>query len=264
MIARAGTLARLSRFIEAPRTQRAIVAVIIVNALVMGLETSPTVMESVGDLLIALDRAALAIFVVEIAAKLLVYRWSFFRGAWNVFDFLVVGVALVPAGQSLSVLRALRVLRVLRLVSMIPKMRLVVQALLGAIPAMGSVIALLALVYYVCAVMATKLFGPAFDAWFGTVGRSLYSLFQIMTLESWSMGIVRPVLEVYPYAWVFFVAFILVTSFAVLNLFIAIIVNSMHDAAQADLESRAPDTRALIEEIRALRREVEALRDERR
>lgn len=254
---------RLRIFIEADWTQRVIIAVILVNGIVIGLETSPTAMAAAGGFLRALDTAALAVFVVEIAIKLIVYRLSFFKTAWNNFDFIIVAISLIPAGQGLTVLRALRILRALRLMSMVPKMRLVVQALLGAIPAMGSVIALLGLVFYVAAVMATKFFGAEFDPWFGTVGRSLFSLFQIMTLESWSMGIVRPVLEVYPYAWLFFVPFILITTFAVLNLFIAIIVNSMHDATQDDEQQHRADMHDIASEIAKLRTEIEALRRER-
>jgi voltage-gated sodium channel len=128
---------------------------------------------------------------------------------------------------------------------------------------MGSVCLLLVLVFYVASVMATKLFGSDFDAWFGTVGRSAYSLFQIMTLESWSMGIVRPVMELYPYAWAFFVPFILIVTFAVLNLFIAIIVNSMHEVAREETEEIAAGHDAVLvdltAEIAELRREVAAL-----
>jgi voltage-gated sodium channel len=230
---------RLRAFIEASATRRAIVAVIIVNAIVIGLETSPTAMAAAGDLLRALDTLALTVFVAEIGIKLIVYRAGFFREPWNLFDFAIVAVSLAPASEGMSVLRALRILRALRLISAVPRMRIVVQALLQAIPGMGSVVALLCLVFYVTAVMATKLFGDDFDAWFGTIGRSAYTLFQIMTLESWSMGIVRPVMDVHPYAWIFFVPFILIVTFAVLNLFIAIIVNSMHDAAASDAETRA-------------------------
>lgn len=253
-------LSALRAFIEAEATQRFIIAVIIVNALVIGLETSPTAMGAAGEVLYALDLAALAIFVAEIGIKLVVYRFGFFRSAWNVFDFLIVAVALIPAGEGLTVLRALRVLRAFRLLSTIPKMRLVVEALLGAIPAMGSVVALLALVFYVFAVMATKLFGAEFAQWFGSVGRSLYSLFQIMTLESWSTAIVRPVMDLYPHAWVFFVAFILITTFAVLNLFIAIIVNSMHNAAQPDEAKREAVLEQLAIEVTRLREEIVALK----
>ncbi|MEL6875433.1 MAG: ion transporter, partial [Pseudomonadota bacterium] len=145
------------------------------------------------------------------------------------------------------------------LVSAMPKMRKVVQGLFAAIPSMGTVILLLGLVFYIAAVMATKLFGAEFPQWFGSIGASLYSLFQIMTLESWSMGIVRPIMEVYPWAWAFFVPFVLVTSFVVLNLFIAIIVNAMHE--EADEEQTAQRDEILVE-IRALRQDVASMRNE--
>ncbi len=251
-----GFRARLGRFIESPRAQGFIIAVILANAVVLGLETWPAAMATAGGLLLALDRIALAIFVIEIALKLVAHGPRFFRSGWNVFDFTIVAIALVPAGEGLAVLRALRILRALRLVSVVPSMRKVVEGLLRAIPAMGSVVALLGLVFYVAAVMATKLFGAAFPDWFGSVGASLYSLFQIMTLESWSMGIVRPVMEVAPWAWLFFVPFILVTSFMVLNLFIAIIVTAMTEGE----EPKAPVAiKELAEEIRALRAELLAL-----
>ena len=254
---------RLRTFIEAPVTQNVIIAVIVANAIVLGLETSPTAMAAAGGLLRALDLIALAVFVVEIGLKLVVYRLSFFRNAWNVFDFIIVAIALMPAGQGLSVLRALRILRALRLMSMVPKMRVVVQALLSAIPSMGSVIALLLLVFYVAAVMATKLFGAAFPDWFGSIGESLYSLFQIMTLESWSMGIVRPVMDAFPWAWAFFVPFILITSFTVLNLFIAIIVNAMHEAAAEEETEQQVQIAEMLQEVKALRADMAELKKDR-
>ena len=248
---------KLQRLIESSRFEWTIRAVIIINAIVLGLETVPSVMRDYGGILAALDKAAIAVFVVEIALKLYVYRLRFFASGWNIFDLLIVGVALVPASQQVSVLRALRILRVLRLISVVPSMRQVVQGLLGAIPSMGTVIALLSLIFYISAVMATKLFGQAFPQWFGTIGESFYSLFQIMTLESWSMGIVRPVMEQFPYAWAFFVPFILATSFIVLNLFIAIIVTAMEHESN---EEAVHEREEILNEIRALRREVAELK----
>ncbi|MFO7483255.1 ion transporter [Oceanibaculum nanhaiense] len=257
---------RLKGFIESGAFQNFIIGVIIVNAITLGLETSATAMNLAGPVLIVLDRIALSIFIIEIVLKLVVYRLRFFRDAWNIFDFLVVGVTLMPAGEGLSVLRSLRILRVLRLISVVPSLRKVVHALLRAIPGMGSVVALLSLVFYVAAVMATKLFGASFPDWFGSIGASFYTLFQVMTLESWSMGIVRPVMEVYPYAWLFFIIFILLTTFAVLNLFIAIIVDAMAQEHHAEEgETRAAlggDHHEIIAEIRALKEEVAALRRE--
>ncbi len=258
----------LKNLVESRWFSNFVTTVIIINAITLGLETWPDAMSRYGTVLAVLDTSALAVFVVEIALKLWVYRLGFFKNGWNVFDFTIVSIALIPSAGPLSVLRALRILRVLRLVSVVPQMRTVVGALLSALPGMGSIVAVLLLVFYVAAVMATKLFGEAFPVWFGSVGESMYSLFQIMTLESWSMGIVRPVMDVYPYAWVFFVPFVIVTSFAVLNLFIALIVNSMNKVHADDLERHEQaetlahsEREHLLQEVLALRSEVRMLND---
>ncbi len=274
-----GLRAHACRIVTAVSFQNFITGVILVNAITLGLETSNEAMAAAGGLLHALDRIALAIFVVELALKLFAWRLRFFRDGWNVFDLLIVGIALVPAAGALSVLRALRILRILRLLSVVPSMRRVVSSLLGALPGMGSIIAVLFLVYYVSGVLATKLYGDSFPDWFGTIGASMYTLFQIMTLESWSMGIVRPVMEVHPYAWVFFLPFIVLTSFMVLNLFIAIIVGSMqalHDAEmakateareaaahreRAEIEARAhAERKETAELVRSMHNELRELR----
>ncbi len=221
---------KTAALLETPRVSNFIVAVIIFNAIILGMETSKTIMAAAGPLILLLDKVCLAIFVAELAAKLFAQRLQFFRSGWNIFDFIIVGVSLVPGNGGLSVLRALRILRVLRVISVVPSLRRVVEGFVTALPGMGSVFLLMGIVFYIGAVMATKLFGESFPQWFGTLGESGYSLFQIMTLESWSMGIVRPVMEVYPYAWAFFVPFIMVTTFAVVNLLVGLIVNSMQDA----------------------------------
>lgn len=273
---------RLRSLIGSPAAERFIIGLIIVNAITLGLETVPAVMERAGPLLVAFDRAVIAIFAVEIALRLLVHRLGFFRDPWSVFDFAVVAVAMVPATEGFQVLRALRVLRVLRMITVIPSLKRVVGALAAALPGMGAIFALLGLIFYVFSVMATRLFGASFPDWFGSIGASAYSLFQIMTLESWSMGIVRPVMQVYPYAWAFFVPFILCATFIMLNLFIGIIVSAMqseHESQVAEERARLDaehhrlvseaeaarhaahaDTQALSAEIKLLRRELRELR----
>ena len=255
---------RLRAFIEMPRVQRSIILLILVNAAILGLETSPSMIASAGAFMLALDKVILAVFVVEIAVRLYVYRLGFWRDPWSVFDFSVVAIALVPATGPFAVLRALRVLRVLRLLTMVPSMRKVVGALLAAIPGLGSIALVLMIIYYVSAVIATNLFAAAYPDWFGTIGDSLYTLFQIMTLESWSMGISRPVMEQFPYAWAFFIPFILIATFTMLNLFIAIIVNAMQSYSEKDHQETVQaiqDTQAQIEgdvceEVRRLRGEL--------
>lgn len=222
--------ARIGAFIDAPRVQNAVIAVILLNAVVLGMETSDGLMNRFGTVILAVDKFCLGVFIVEILAKLIARGLRFFRSGWNVFDFLIVGIALMPGAGGLSVLRALRILRVLRVISVAPRLRRVVEGFITALPGMGSVFLLMAIIFYIGSVMATKLFGDSFPEWFGDLGLSAYSLFQIMTLESWSMGIVRPVMEIYPQAWLFFVPFIMVTTFAVVNLLVGLIVNSMQDA----------------------------------
>ena len=255
---------RLKALLSSRRFETAITILIVVNAITLGLETVPEAMTRFGALLVALDRAILAVFVIEVTARFVAWRLDFFRDPWRIFDLLVVGVALLPATGSLSMLRALRILRVLRIIGMVPSLKRVVGGLVGALPGMGSIMLLLALVFYVFSVMATKLYGENFPEWFGTIPASAYSLFQIMTLESWSMGIVRPVMEVHPMAWAFFLPFILCTTFTVLNLFIGIIVSAMqaeHDAeASADREAMATEQGAMLEELKAIRKDLAALR----
>jgi voltage-gated sodium channel len=251
---------RLQNWLESRMFERFIITVIVINAIGLGLETSPAIMAAIGPAVQVIDRIAIAIFVVEIALKLFAYRLGFFRNGWNIFDLAIVSAALIPAGEQFSVLRALRILRALRLISVVPSMRKVIVGLFKAIPSIGTVIVMLVLLFYISAVMATKLFGQAFPEWFGNLGLSLYSLFQIMTLESWSMGIVRPVMEVYPYAWAFFVPFILLTSFIVLNLFIGVIVNAMAEATEDEAHS---EREMILIELRGLREDVAALRKER-
>ncbi|SDX38733.1 voltage-gated sodium channel [Ruegeria halocynthiae] len=231
-----GITQRLLTMIEAPAFGRFITGVIIFNAVLLGMETSPTLMEAAGPLIVTLDSICLAIFVAEIGMKLVATGRKFFTNGWNIFDFIIVGIALVPGGAGLSVLRALRILRVLRVISVAPRLRRVVEGFISALPGMASVFLLMAILFYIGAVISTKLFSGTFPDWFGDLGLSAYTLFQIMTLESWSMGIVRPVMEVYPYAWLFFVPFIMVTTFAVVNLLVGLIVNSMQDAHHAEDE----------------------------
>ena len=251
----------IRRLIESIRFQNFILAVILLNAVLLGLETYDNVMVAAGGLIRALDLLCLVIFIVEISLKLFVQRLSFFRSGWNLFDFTVVAMALVPGGTGFRVLRAIRILRVLRVISAAPRLRRVVEGFISALPGMASVFLLMALIFYIGAVIATRLFGPEFPEWFGTLGLSAYTLFQIMTLESWSMGIVRPVMEMQPYAWVFFVPFILLTTFAVVNLLVGLIVNSMQDAHHEEDIERTDNHR---DEVMARLEAIEALLKEQR
>ncbi|MDG1372789.1 MAG: ion transporter [Paracoccaceae bacterium] len=255
---------KLKTFINAPLTERFIIALIVINAITLGLETSEWTMARYGGLLVWIDSIILAVFVAELAIRLITDFKGFWRDPWRIFDFVVIAIALLPATGPLAVLRAFRILRVLRLVTKLESMRRVIMGLLRALPGMGTIVMLLLLIFYIFAVISTKLFADAFPEWFSTIGASAYTLFQIMTLESWSMGIVRPVMEVFPYAWLLFLPFIITTAFAVLNLFIGVIVDAMqteHEAeARGERDAMREDTKAILSEIKALREEVATLK----
>ncbi len=254
---------KLKTFIEDSRVQRFIITLIIINAITLGMETSDDIMSQWGGLILTIDSLILTIFVIEITIRLIVHRFSFFRDPWSVFDFIIVGIALIPASGPLEVLRALRVLRVLRLLTMVPSMKRVVGGMLSALPGLASVAGIMAIIFYVAAVIATNLYKDTFPEWFGSLATSSYTLFQVMTLESWSMGIVRPIMEVHPHAWLFFLPFILVATFTVLNLIMGVIVN----AIQEEQHSEFTDTQKAITdntsaESQALHQEITILRDE--
>ncbi len=259
---RSGWRVALARRVEAPGVQRWIVGVILVNAAILGLETSASARAAAGGWLRLADALCLAVFVAELMAKILAYRLLFWRNPWNVFDFLVVAVALVPGAGVWAVLRGLRVLRVLRLLTVVPQLRRVVAAFLHAIPGLFGVVAVMLIFFYTAGVLATNLFGGTHPQWFGTLGGSLYSLFQVMTLESWSMGIVRPLMESHPWAWAFFVPFIVIATFTILNLFIGIIVSTMQELStvpEAGVSKRelAEALGRIEQDLQALRRQVE-------
>jgi voltage-gated sodium channel len=250
----------IRRIIEDKRTERLVIILIVINAITLGLETSKTVMDNFGSLLWYIDHVILYIFVAELAARIAVHRLNFFKDPWSLFDFAVVAIALIPATGSLSVLRALRILRVLRLITAIPSLRKVVAGLVSAMPGMGSIGLLLLLIFYVFAVMGTKLFGETNPELFGNLGTTAYTLFQAMTFDDWSNGIVKPLTEKdHPYAWFFVIMFMGVSVFVVLNLFIGVVVTALDEVTSEGKPKPVPAD-VVLAELKALREDVAALR----
>jgi voltage-gated sodium channel len=250
---------RLRSLVEHRWFQRVVLAVIIANAVVLGLETS-IVAGPPDEVLQVLDDLMLWFFVIEIALRLVAHGPRFFRDPWSVFDLLVVGVALIPATGPMSVLRALRILRVLRLADSVPSMKRVVNGLVAAVPGMGSVGALLVLVMYVSVVIATNLYGTVAEEHFGDLGTTAFTLFQVMTGEAWP-DIAADVMVHEPSAWIFFVVFILVVSFAVLNLFIAVVVSGMESIEELAEHEEESDAK-VMDELRAIRAQLATLQAE--
>jgi len=267
--------ARMARLVVSARFQQAVTALILLNAVTLGLETSETLMARHGAFLQLLDQILLWLFTAELLLRIYAFRGRFFRDPWGIFDLVVICIAWAPSSGDLAVLRSLRVLRVLRLVSVMPSLRNVVEAMLGALPGMGSIVLLMGLMFYVFGVMATKLYGAVLPEKFGTLGDSIFTLFQLMTLEGWVEDIVKPAMEHQPWAWLFFMPFIVLSTFVVLNLFLGVIVESIQTlreeresadaaAAQAATDAAASaahaDSQTLLTEVRALRAEIAALR----
>ncbi|MDQ7816475.1 MAG: ion transporter [Melioribacteraceae bacterium] len=253
---------KIKVFSESARFQNFIIGLIIFNSITIGLETSDQIMTSFGSTLLLIDRIILAIFVVEIGLKLYAYRLSFFRSGWNIFDFTIVAIALLPASGALAVLRSLRIFRSLRLIKNVPKLRFIVESLFHSLPSLLWIFVLLALVFYVFAVIGTKLFSAEFPAWFGTLGASMFSLFQIMTLEGWA-EISRAVMEKYPLANIYFILFILLASYTTLNIFIAIVVNTMSEVQKKISTENVDRIETLIQdENEELRNDIKLLKEQ--
>lgn len=254
---------KLKSLIESNAFTTFIMVLIVINAVTLALETSPSIVAAIGPALSIFDKLVLAIFGFELAAKLAIYRAGFFKSGWNIFDLIVVGIALIPASGPFAVIRALRVFRVLRLVSLLPQMRRVVEALIYSLPGMASITMLMGVVFFVAAVITTSIFGPAHPAYFGTLGDSLFTLFAVMTLEGWA-DIAREVQATHPYAYLFFVPFIIISVFAVLNLFIAVLTNSMQELHkvehQEDVALVEEGKGGVVAEIAKLREEIRNLR----
>ena len=233
---------RIKSFVENVRFQNFIMVLIILNGITMGLETSKEIVESFSSFFYIFDKLVITIFTIEILLRIYAHRLEFFKDSWSLFDFTIVAISLVPSTGGFEIFRILRVLRLFRLIAVVPQMRKIVLALISVIPGMLSIAALLALFFYIFAIMATQLYADTFPQWFGSLGESFYTLFQIMTLESWSMGIVRPVMEIHPLAWMFFVPFIFMVTFIMVNLIVAIVVDAMN-------EINNDETKSVVSEI---------------
>jgi len=254
----------IKKIVESSPFQNFIIALIILNGITMGLETSKSFMAYGSSFIYLFDKFVITVFTIEILLRITTYRFAFFKDPWSLFDFVVVGISLVPSSAGFGILRILRVLRLFRLVTVVPQMRKIVSALINVIPGMLSIASLMILFFYVFAIMATNLYGESFPLWFGTLGESFYTLFQIMTLESWSMGIVRPVMEVHPLAWIFFVPFIFIVTFVMINLIVAVVVDAMaiinKEEEQHIVEAVKENESSLQDEISQLRKEIDELK----
>ncbi len=254
----------IPRLVESHKFQNFIMGLIVLNGITMGFETSKSLALEYATFFSLFNTFVITVFTIEIILRISVYKTSFFKDPWSLFDFVIVAISLVPTSAGFEIFRVLRVLRLFRLITVVPQMKKIIVALLSVIPGIGAIAGLLTLFFYIFAIMSTQLFGEKFPEWFGTLGESFYTLFQVMTLESWSMGIVRPIMEAYPLAWVFFVPFIFLSTFIIINLIIAIVVDAMNEMNTSEEESIVQEIHssdnAMQQEILNLRQDIQELK----
>lgn len=270
---------KFREFVDGRLFSNFILVVIIINAVLLGLQTSKTVMENMGGVLEIVDEIFLGIFILEMILKIIAYGLSYFKDGWNWFDMIIILLSVLSSLSFLSAFRVFRIFRVfrslkamrgMRMMSSLRHLRVIVQAIGRSIPSIAWTALLLVLIYYIFSIIGVSMFGEEFPDWFGNIGKSMYTLFQVMTLESWSMGISRPVMEVFSYAWMYFVPFVLISSFIVMNVVVGIVVNAISEVAEAtkiekktaeaEQEELPADNNAKIaEEIAEVRKHLEEL-----
>lgn len=224
----------LTKFIENKWTQRFILFVIIFNSIILGMMTSTNLMNEYENLLYLLCDICVWLFTIELGIKLYAYKKEFFKDGWNIFDFIIVAISWIPTGgvfSSFRVFRILRTLRALRLITQLEKLRVIVQAIIDSIPNVSWACVLLLLIFYIFAIMGTTLFAQDFPVEFGTLGKSLFTMFQLTTLEAWP-DIARNVIDKFPFAWIYFVSFIVISSFIVMNVIVGVVVNAIGDISE--------------------------------
>ncbi len=257
----AGFRRTLGDVVDHPIVQRVVVFVLLLNALTLGLDTSPDIMAKYGDVIDRINATIPFIFVLEVGSRFIARGGKFFRETWNIFDVVIISISFLPSGSAFSALRALRVLRVLHVISLVPRMRHVVAAMIRSLPQIGSILALLIIMSYISAVIVTHLYGEFYPELFGTIGLSMLTLFQLMTLEGWAAEVVRPVMETHPFSVFLFIPYMLMTAFAILNLFTAVLVDSMQILQQNYTYERTEQQTAQImaTELTSLKVDIERL-----
>ncbi|KAB8129932.1 ion transporter [Gracilibacillus oryzae] len=250
----------LRKFVMDTRFNRFITGLIIINAILIGIETYPGVYSNNYTLFFTLDVIILAIFTIEVLLKIAVLRKGFFHNFWNIFDLIIVlGSVILYSTPFVSVLRIFRVLRVFRTISTVPTLRRIVTALFMAIPTISSVLLIMAIIFYVYAILGTSFYREISPEYFGDIFLSSVTLFQIFTLESWASGIFRPIFEQSPSSWFYFISFIIITTFIMINLIVGEIVNNAQKLSE-NIEEESDEIKREIHEISALRKEIEEVK----
>ena len=262
---------KLKKFVESSVFQNIILVVIVINSTVLGLQTSSSINDSIGDILSVIDIICLGIFIVEMLLKMVAYKFfGYFKNGWNWFDFIIVMTSVLSGLAILSSFRILRVFRVFRslkglrgfkMVSSLKPLQIIISVIGKSIPGISWTALLLLIIYYIFSIIGVSQFGEVFPDWFGNIPKAMYTLFQVMTLESWSMGISRPVMAEFSYAWAYFVPFVLISAFVMMNVVVGIVVNAISEVAEYNKKEEHEEngTADIKAEIDAVKEHLEKL-----
>ncbi len=255
---------RANQIVSAPWFERVIIAFILINGAILGMETSPSLVAQLGGLLYLGNRVILGIFILEAVLKMIAVAPQidrYFRDGWNVFDFSVIVFSLIPAtGDFAMIARLARLLRVVRLVSTIPELRLIVSTLLRSIPSMMHVMTLMSVIFYIYAITGYQLFHEHDPTHWRSLGIALLTLFRVVTLEDWT-DVMYTAMDFHPMAWLFFVSFVVLGTFVVINLFIAVVINNLDEAkAERLAELQGPVTQdEILKDLRETQKALQRL-----
>ncbi|MBR4514210.1 MAG: ion transporter [Lachnospiraceae bacterium] len=264
---------KVKKLVDSKAFQNAILIVIIINSIILGLQTSPTITDAIGGVLDVLDWVCLSIFILEMLLKMIAERFfGYFKSGWNWFDFIIIITSLLSGLAVLSSIRILRVFRVFRslkglrgfkMVSSLKPLQIIISAIGKSLPGISWTALLLIIIYYIFAIIGVTQFGEVFPDWFGNIPKAMYTLFQVMTLESWSMGISRPVMEEFSYAWAYFVPFVLTSAFVMMNVVVGIVVNAISEVAEMNRKDEHEEngTTDIKEELDAVREHLAKLEE---
>jgi len=251
--------------VKNPAFEYTIIGLILFNAIILGLETSPEIVANYNGWLHLGNNLILGVFIIEAALKIIAVAPRFklyFGNGWNLFDFSIVVLSLLPAtGEYAMIARLARLLRVARLMSTIPELRLIISTLVRSIPSMGHVLMLMSIIFYIYAVAGYHLFNEHDPTHWRNLGISLLTLFRIVTLEDWT-DVMYAAMEMHHLSWIYFVSFVVLGTFVVINLFIAVVLNNLEEAKQEQLASlRTPATKdEILNELRQTQEALQRLR----